>query len=389
MKNCVPAVVVLGGLNGLGVVRSLGANDVSTYVVDSDRFNAGMWSRWSRRVHAEGMEGTTLLRSLVAWQSGQKERPVLFNTHEMAVLTISKHRAVLEESFRFRLPKHETVLAFQDKVKFHELAVASGLPIPRGEVLRESADIGRLLSCLRLPIVIKPADKGAVHSGQIRGVTVCETFEAAARTCEETLTAAGEAIVQEWIPGGSDKIYFCLFYRGRHGEIVSMFTGRKLASSPPGIGLTAYCTAAPEARERLEPMTRALLDSVDYAGMGSVEYKWDEVADRFVIIEPTVGRSDWQEEIATLCGVNIPYEAYCHELEIPPPARPPARSDIVWRASLLEPLKTQRPHLSGNAAFYDGYWRASDPMPGLVHYSCGTVSAGYRYLRRRINRKID
>jgi D-aspartate ligase len=51
-----------------------------------------------------------------------------------------------------------------------------------------------------------------------------------------------------------------------------MFTGRKLASSPPGIGLTAFCVAATEAYEILESITEAFLESVDYAGMGSMEY---------------------------------------------------------------------------------------------------------------------
>jgi D-aspartate ligase len=36
-----------------------------------------------------------------------------------------------------------------------------------------------------------------------------------------------------------DNIYFCLFYRGRNGATLGMFTGRKLASTPPGMGSAA------------------------------------------------------------------------------------------------------------------------------------------------------
>ncbi|MHB8883779.1 MAG: carboxylate--amine ligase [Methylovirgula sp.] len=385
LRSGVPAVVVLGGLNGLGITRSLGCGDVTTYVVDSDRTHPGMWSRYARPVHSKGIEGRELIDSLLKLQAGLGERPVLFNTHEMAVLTISEHRSELESMFRFRMPKHEMVLTLQDKTKFHQLAVANDLPVPRGEVLRASSDIFKLLSSLHFPIVVKPADKGQVHSGKAPGVVIFERLEEAVVGCEEMLQRAGEAIVQEWIDGTSDKIYFCLFYRGRQGKIVSMFTGRKLASSPPGIGLTAYCTAAPEARESLEPMTEAFLERIDYAGIGSVEYKWDAAGRRFLIIEPTVGRSDWQEEVATLCGINIPLEAYCHELELTPPARPLPTSDIVWRASLLEPLKTQRPILSATAQVYDGYWRRNDMMPALLHYSYGTLAASMRRLRRQIN----
>lgn len=385
LRSGVPAVVVLGGLNGLGITRSLGRGDITTYVVDSNRLHPGMWSRYARPVHSQGIEGRDLIDSLLKLQAGLGERPVLFNTHEMAVLTISEHRGDLESMFRFRMPKHEMVLTLQDKSKFHQLAIANDLPVPRGEVLRANSDIFKLLNSLHFPIVVKPADKGSVHLGKSPGVIVFERFEDALSGCEEMLQRAGEAIVQEWIDGGSDKIYFCLFYRGRQGKMVSMFTGRKLASSPPGVGLTAYCTAAPEVRESLEPMTEAFLERIDYAGMGSVEYKWDAASRRFLIIEPTVGRSDWQEEVATLCGINIPLEAYCHEVELQPPARSLPTSDIVWRASLLEPLKTQRPILSAAARVYDGYWRRDDPMPAILYYSCGTLAAAVRRLRRRIN----
>jgi hypothetical protein len=41
------------------------------------------------------------------------------------------------------------------------------------------------------------------------------------------LGLAGEVLVQEVIKGPDDDIYFCLFYQGRDGEPIGMFTGRK------------------------------------------------------------------------------------------------------------------------------------------------------------------
>lgn len=386
MSCSVPAVVILGRLNGLGVIRSLGCGGVKSYVVDNDRLSPGMWSRYAQPVISKSLDGQDIVESLLKLHGMLGERPVLFNTHEMAVLAISENRGKLESAFRFRLPTHETVIALQDKARFHELAISSGLTVPCGAVLRADSDIAGTLRSLHFPIVVKPADKGPVHSGKARGVVVFERFEDALAGCEEMLACAGEAIAQEWVDGGSDHIYFCLFYRGRNGKIVSMFTGRKLASSPPGIGLTAYCTAAAaEARDILEPITESFLESVDYGGMGSVEYKWDAPNRRFVLIEPTVGRTDWQEEIATLCGVNIPLDAYCHELELPLPPRALPSNEVVWRASIFEPLKTQRPKLAATARVRDGYWRLDDPRPAIIQYSYGTLAAAGRQLRKRIN----
>jgi D-aspartate ligase len=60
------------------------------------------------------------------------------------------------------------------------------------------------------------------------------------------------------------------------------------------------------ADEELERTTREILDQISYLGFGGVEYKRDARDGRFLIIEPTVGRTDWPEEVAALAGVNIP-----------------------------------------------------------------------------------
>lgn len=378
----VPAVVILGGLNGLGVVRSLARGDVRSHVVDRGRFSPAMWSRRVKQVLAPTLQGREFVDLLLDRYGERAERPVLFNTHEMSVLTISEHRNKLQSAFRFRMPPHDMVLALQDKARFHELAIARGLPVPRSEIIDAASEIAGKLRRLRLPIVVKPADKATVHTGLASGVTVFARFEDAVAGCEKMLESAGELIAQEWVDGANNEIYFCLFYRGRGGRIVSMFTGRKLASIPPGVGLTAYCTAAPEACRTLEPLTEAFLERVDYAGMGSVEYKWDKTSGRFAIIEPTVGRSDWQEEIATLCGANIPLDAYRHEMDLPADRAEAPRKTVVWRSSIFERVRTERPAFPPDAQIYDGYWRADDPLPAFIHYSYGALTAAVRRLAK-------
>jgi predicted ATP-grasp superfamily ATP-dependent carboligase len=178
------------------------------------------------------------------------------------------------------------------------------------------------------------------------------------------LSSGGRYIVQEWIPGDDSLIFFCLFYCGRDGSPVSTFTGRKIVSNPPVVGSTGICVAAPEAGSELEQLTRRFINHVGFAGMGSLEFKWHPTRRVFMIVEPTVGRSDWQEEIATLCGTNIPLAAYRHELGLPQ-AHDQSR-DAVWRESLRQKWPAAIPRGSGR--MYDGYWRPSDPLPGVVYY---------------------
>jgi hypothetical protein len=185
-------------------------------------------------------------------------------------------------------------------------------------------------------------------------------------------------VAQEWIEGPDQDIFFTLFHQGRDPDALTIFSGRKIVCNPPKVGSTAFCTAAPEAAAELEALTRSYIALSSYQGLGSVEFKFDAVARRFVIIEPTVGRTDWQEEIATLSGVNIPLAAYRHAMGLPR-LRSRAVHSVAWQESVLR--RKGRTRLSAPAKVYDGYWRLRDPMPAIVHYGLAVT----RQLRRVVS----
>jgi D-aspartate ligase len=343
-----------------------------------------MWSRHARPVLTRHLQGGALLDCLLKLQRTLKQQPFLVITDEMAVLTISEHRERLTGKFRFRLPPHEALLTLYDKGRFHEFAVAANLPVPNATIVGRPSELGSIRA-LRFPVIIKPIDKRQFHVGAGRRLAIARDIGEAFRFGEELLRSSGELIVQEEVEGPDDGIYFCLFYRGRGAKTVAMFTGRKLASIPPGTGSTAFCEAAsPDACHILQALTRQLLEHIDYSGFGSVEYKWDPRRRRFVIIEPTVGRTDWQEESATLAGINIPLAAYRHELgvslEQSSPTVPQPR--IVWQGSYFNRLMLGSTCVPPDATVYDGYWRLDDPLPAIVHYPLdGCTLAGARLAR--------
>jgi D-aspartate ligase len=364
-----PAAVVVGGqLSGLGVCRSLAKGNVPTYVLDYRRLDAAMWSRYAHPVRTNLLHGPNLIDALRSLSKQLGSRPVLIITDEMALLTISEFRTELDGIFRLHLPAHETVLMLHDKARFHEFAVAHGLPVPRSEVLRHPTDIERI-QALRLPVIIKPADKQFFHLNGAPRLIIANDYQAADSNSRKLLTAVGEIIVQECIDGPDSNIYFSLFYR--RGDVTIQFLGQKLASNPPRSGSTALCVQVNnrEIGERLERTTNEFLNLVGYQGFGGIEYKFDPVSGHFLIIEPTVGRTDWQEEIATFCGVNIPLAGYCEECELPlPPHQRTAANAVVWQGSYVDRIKVGSRTIPPKASVIDGYWRRDDPLPALVHY---------------------
>ena len=147
---------------------------------------------------------------------------------------------------------------------------------------------------------------------------------------------------------------------------MAIFAGRKLVCDPPAVGSTAVCVAAPEMAEELEGLSRQFISRVSYKGIGSLEFKRDSKAGKFVIVEPTVGRTDWQEEIATLCGINIPLITYWTELERTLKGTLGESARFAWRSSLGHRLP--RAASMSQVRAIDGYLRLGDPLPGLYYY---------------------
>jgi hypothetical protein len=106
--------------------------------------------------------------------------------------------------------------------------------------------------------------------------------------------------------------------------------------------------------------------------MGSMEYKRDRRTGRFVMVEPTVGRSDFQEEVSTINGVNIAAAAYRSVAGLPPRPATPAANKRVWlettsdiRSLQAQPDATDPDGLDG-APRIDGLFRWTDLGPWLA-----------------------
>ena len=380
MTTPCPAVIVRGQANGLGVVRSLARGRIPTIVLDTTFRHAAMWSRWARPLKVDQVFGRRFVDDLLKLQATLGVRPVLILADEMAVKTVSEYREELEPCYRFHMPAAAMVATLANKALFHRFAERHELPVPRTLIVERESDIVQL-SSLRFPLIAKPADKAAVHLARAERANRIGTLRDAERVCRGMLTAAGGLVVQEWVEGPDSEIYFCLFHCDQANASKHVFFGRKLASHPPRVGSTAVCVGAPETAGQLLPLVEKFLDIAEYQGLGSLEFKWDAQERRFAVIEPTVGRTDTQEEIATLNGVNLPLVAYCSELGLPPPATPRVGA-AAWCELFRHRGSCAR--LDAGVHVYDAYWRIDDPMPAFASYTEKASNVARRLIRRSV-----
>lgn len=368
MDHRQPLAVVVGtGLNALGVVRSLAQQQIPIVILGAEQ-DAALASRYGEKRLIAATEGAPLVAGLHLIARAARGKPVLFLTEEKSVQTVSERRAEILPHFHCTLPDQQTLAILLHKEGFQRRAQELGCAIPKAIHLRGEPDLAKL-STLRYPCVLKPAVKDYDYGARFQKAYVVESAAAAATRFREIAPTLSDLIIQEWIEGNDADIYFCLQYISREHVTVASFVGRKLRSWPPRIGGTASCTAAPEFQGELTAQTTDFFRQAGFVGMGSMEYKRDRRDGRFYMIEPTVGRTDFQEEVATIHGVNIPLAAYCHEVGLPPPIASHSTVLKIWRDPVTDKWSAeQQPELlpPRGVAVVDAYFRLDDPRPWLV-----------------------
>lgn len=259
---------------------------------------------WDRLVPVGDTEDG-FLESLLRLASSSSTKIVLLPSQDSDVKVISDHRHELSKHFAFVLPPAETVNLFMDKIAFHVWADQCGLPVPRANTAHNMHELEHVLKYLTLPVIIKPAMR--THRwdevSPVHKVIVIHKREDVRKLGFDLFAAANRFLVQEWIDGGDKNVYFCLAYYGQDGVEMGHYVGRKIVQWPIGTGSSALCVSSSESA--VVDLAREILRRGKFAGLGSIEMKWNDRTQSFFIIEPTVGRNDLQSSLAASAGVNL------------------------------------------------------------------------------------
>lgn len=373
MKHDVPAVILGAGMNGLGVARSLSRARVPVWLLDPDVRRPEMHTRAASPLRIAALQGELLIEELVRLgvTTFSGLRPILLLTQEESVRTVSQQRDRLSPLYRFSLPSPEIVDALQHKHRFQRLAEHFGYPIPPLVRIGGPADLPEL-ERLKYPVVVKPGERHEGYGQQFKKAYRVASAAEATDLVRRILPVMSDVVVQEWTEGPDSNIYFCLQYIDRHACVIASFTGRKVRSWPPQVGGTASCAPAPDTHAELSALTAGFFQNVGVVGMAGMEYKRDAHSGQFRMVEPTIGRTDYQAEIATLNGVNLPYAAYCAELGVACPTPAGAIRPQAWRVRSEDERSATVQHQRPMDGFeevctvHDALWRGSDPLPYLV-----------------------
>lgn len=362
----VDVVITGGSANALGVLRSL-APYYSCLLLCQSKQDKAYHSRFGSRHRVADTRSPAIVDELLKLGPLFSRPPVLLLTEEKTVLHVCQRQAELARYYRFLLPASELVIALQSKEAFQQLAERQQAPIPRALVLHQPADLDRI-DQLQFPCVFKPLEQNEAYGRAFKKAYKLSQPEQVAPLYAEIAPVCPDMILQEWIEGRDSDIYFCLAFFDQQSQPVTSFTGRKLRSWPLNVGGTASCTGAPEAHPLLSKLTEDFAKAIGYQGLIGIEFKFDCQRQGYFMIEPTVGRTDYQHEIATLSGHNLLASIVAYFNQTPPPVAPSYQPSI-WRDEIADALALSHgadPTEPAGARRYDAVFRWQDPGPALA-----------------------
>jgi predicted ATP-grasp superfamily ATP-dependent carboligase len=307
-----PAVIVPDGLTALGLTRSLAREGVPCIVGSANALGPARYSRHARPVPCPAPSaGRAFLDGLVALGRTHTDPPVLFVTDESSLLMVERGRAELQQWFRLTLPASATLAQWVSKPQLYQTSRMAGVATPQTWVLDGDA----LPGDATYPTVLKPTQRvtwaGEYALRSFRHEFGCKAMlardAADARRLVGLARSRGFAmLMQQPIPGEVTDLLTAGVFAGRSG-MRALFTARKLAQVPHDFGDGSVVEGLP-LPDLAAPAWR-VAEQAGLIGIADLEFKRDARDGQLKLLDANPRPWLWIE-LATRCGVNLPYLLY-------------------------------------------------------------------------------
>lgn len=299
-KNNLPPAVVVGlCAHGLHIVRNLSQHGVPVIAVESNFEQPTAKTKYGEKLSCDDINSESLVDCLENIYERFKCQLPIFLTNDKMIENIENHWERLDGKFLFPFEK-SLLQPLMDKHSLHRIAIENGFKLPRSYTLKNPEDLELLPGDLNYPVILKPS----IPMGSFK-TRICEN-----KTAVEQLLAlqtGGTMILQEWIPGKEEHLYFCGYYIDNNFACVSQFSGKKTLCYPDVTGNTG--AAEPFYYPNLLDQGLQFFKKLGFRGLCSIEYKGLDPDDPY-FIEVTVGRTDWWVMCSTVNGANVHMAAY-------------------------------------------------------------------------------
>lgn len=276
-------VIVIGGhVQGLGITRIYGKNNISVVLMDTTPINLTRHSKYCNKFIKYDQD--KLLEALLKLSKNDSYKNwLLMPTNDAHVEILSKNKEELCKHFMVSSEYMSVLDFFFNKRKTYKLAKEINIPIPETHMPNSSEELEQL--DVKYPCIIKPAVMHTFYSKTKKKVFVCNNKAELVNNYKKALEIIPkeEVIIQDIIPGNSEHQYSACFMFDGEKPLVTL-TAKRARQHPPDFG-NATTYAETINNDLIVSYAKDILKTVGYKGVCEVEFKFDTRDEKFKFLE--------------------------------------------------------------------------------------------------------
>lgn len=290
-----PVVVVNCKLAALGIMRSLGSQNVPVYGVDSDPRSPALLSAYCKGRFLMSLNEHNheeLLAYLLEIGKGLGRPSILIPTSDETSVFVAERADELSEHFIFPRNSPCLIKALMDKKEMFFLARKYNVPTAYTEFPESVSDVREYIKKTAFPVMVKGILGNRLQERTGKKMVIARDADELLRSYRELEDPEfPNVMLQEYIPGGDDQIYIFNGYFNRDSDCLAAFTGHKIRQFPVHVGCASLgiCTW----NETVARITTDFMKAVGYRGILDIGYRYDARDGEYKVLDinPRIGQA--------------------------------------------------------------------------------------------------
>lgn len=290
-----PVVIVNCKLAALGIMRSLGSNNVAVYGVDRDHMSPGMASRYCRKKYLMSLNGDNQAEFLEYLLKTGREigRPsILIPTSDETSVFVAENADALSEFYIFPKNDPELVKNLISKKEMYSLALKHNVPTAYTEFPRNLDDVMDYVKRGKFPVMLKGIHGNRLQERTGKKMVIVNTANELIENYKLLEDKDSPNIMlQEYIPGDDDQIYIFNGYFDKNSECLAAFTGHKIRQFPIHVGCASLGVC--KWNETVSRITVEFMKAIGYKGILDIGYRFDPRDGLYKVLDinPRIGQA--------------------------------------------------------------------------------------------------
>jgi predicted ATP-grasp superfamily ATP-dependent carboligase len=324
--EAVPAIVLGGSQNALSVARSLSRNGIPVLAINYPH-EAIRFSRCANYLFSAGPDPIAWEHFLVSNASEHLRGSIIFACSDEAISLLGRHDSLLRSKFLLEETSAAIRRDLLNKHLSYRRAIEAAVPTVRYCLMKPTDRLESALSQLTFPLILKPVYSPDSQSIKIKAAVI-HNLDQLSSECRIASAKNVDLVLMDYIPGGDDRLCSYFTYLDEHANPLVHLTKRVRRRYPEnGDGTYHYTEWIPE----VAALGLKFFRSINYRGLGNVEFKWDERDKTFKMIEANA-RFAASDRLLAKSGVNLALIAYNRILNrVQRPVLAYKKPLVLWR----------------------------------------------------------